>query len=288
MTQTPVINLNTARQLKHENENSENIMFPVSQVNLNDVLDTNYKASDRCAIIRTDTNEILGIHSNRYTLTPNEIVFQAIEKAIKESQSIDTNGMTIKDSVINNGSSCVRSYIFPEHNISPKVGDLTQLRIRTLNSYDGSSNLQIMFEGLRLACLNGMTTNSKFAKLRNRHVGVFDKHSLSHYLRNAVENFYQLKDKWEVMYNTPITLNMATQLIEDFTKSERLRSTLIAYFIHETKTLGSTQWALYNALTYWSTHEPVKKSSIKNQPAIELKRSNDVAGILNHQVLRVA
>ena len=32
----------------------------------------------------------------------------------------------------------------------------------------------------------------------------------------------------------------------------------------ETKTLGKTHWAAYNAMTHWSTHMPIQRKTAKN------------------------
>ena len=49
---------------------------------------------------------------------------------------------------------------------------------------------------------------------------------------------------------------------------------------------GSTVWALYNALTRWSTHAEVRPSAAHNRAAIVLDRESRVDQVIRGQAFR--
>jgi hypothetical protein len=265
------------------------IYFPVAQVTLNSIVDDAINDNKRSAIIRTDTNEILGIHSKKYKLTPNEIVFDALDRALQNSDRLDLNGMTIDDKCAEAGSRTVRTYTLPEHNVEPTKDDVTEMRFTVTNSYDGSTNLNVKVGGYRLLCLNGMVSGSAFGEYRNRHTSLFSAEEMSAYLNAAVENFLLMGERWKTMVKTPVSDAEAAAFLVKFTGGTRLTQTLMTYYVQEKQKLGANQWALFNALTYWSTHEQVKKTSLANRPIVVVEREKKVGIAINSPLfLKVA
>ena len=68
-----------------------------------------------------------------------------------------------------------------------------------------------------------------------------------------------------------------SQLMEepDVYKNRALSYLWTQYTTDEQKHLGSTHWAVYNAMTHWSTHAPAaKKTAEGNILAIKAKRTD--------------
>lgn len=273
-------------------DKQDDIFFPVSQVNLSDL--TGMKDTGLSAIVRDDTETVLAVHSKRYSLTPNEIVFNALDRIISRSPSLDTNGMTINDRVAYAGGKTVRQYTFPEHRVETQRGDFTELRLTAMNSYDGSSNLNVKMGGYRLACLNGMSSGDWFGEFKNRHTSLFNIGEMELYLQNAVENFMVLGNVWRRWAQTPTNPVEVRAWLDEFTKgSKRLSDLLFCYYERETRSMGHNLWSLYNALTFWATHETVKKSAEGNVAAIQRERDARVSKALtgkgfNNQIFKVA
>jgi len=64
--------------------------------------------------------------------------------------------------------------------------------------------------------------------------------------------------------------------------NEALEKKIFGYYRDETNSLGKTTWALYNALTYWSTHESVRTSSEGNVASIVVEREARVRRTMNN------
>ncbi len=260
-------------------EKNDDIFFPVSQVDLTDL--TGKPDTGLSAIVREDTDTVLAVHSKRYALTPNEIVFAALDKAISQSQSLDTNGMKIVDRVAYAGGKTVREITFPEHRVETLAGDFTELRLTAVNSYDGSTNLNVKMGGYRLKCLNGMAAGDWFGEFKNRHTSLFSPREMQAYLQNSLENFMTLGNVWRKWAQTPTDDAAVSVWLTDFTKgSKRMHDLLFHYWEVEKRSLGPNLWALFNALTFWSTHEQVKQSAEGNLAAIKHERERRVSKAL--------
>ncbi len=59
--------------------------------------------------------------------------------------------------------------------------------------------------------------------------------------------------------------------------NETLLKKLLGYWASERQSQGNTLWALYNAATYWATHEGVRRGSRDNLAAIVLECEARVA-----------
>lgn len=260
-------------------EPNDDIFFPVSQVNLSDL--TGKPDTGLSAIVREDTDTVLAVHSKRYALTPNEVVFNALDRIIKRSNALDTNGMDITDRVAYAGGKTVRQYTFPEHRVETRQGDFTELRLTAVNSYDGSTNLNVKMGGYRLACLNGMSSGDWFGEFKNRHTSMFSTEEMGVYLQNALNNFINLGHVWRKWAETFITPEAVRDWLFQFAKgSKRLADLLYCYYEREARSMGSTLWALFNALTFWATHEQVKKSAQANFAAAQQERDRRVSRAL--------
>lgn len=268
-------------------QKDDSIFFPVEAVQLQDILDPGrgLTAPDQQAVIRTDTNKILHIPKSRYHLTKNSDIFPLLEEGIQKS-SIDMSGMKVADSLAYDGGMTVRTYTFPGHVAEPVVGDITQLQMKVINSYNGGSQFKCFIQGMRLACLNGMVLPAGIINL----IGARHTKSLGAKLPEiiqkmvkALEIFNSQTAIWETFTQTTISDAQAIQIIQTMPgMNERLEQRLKSLWLDHKQELGATKWALYNTLTYWSTHEDIRPSAASNVSAIVLDRESKVQSVLNH------
>ncbi|MCL1142953.1 DUF932 domain-containing protein [Shewanella gaetbuli] len=294
-----VVQLNSARNVRTlHNRNvtalSDDIFFPVEQVPLAQL--TGLSDRGQTAIVRRDTNTVLAVHGKTYKLTTNESIYNGINQIIERCPTLDTNGLIIRDQTAYAGGRTVRSYIFPEHKINIGTGDVTNLRINVLNSYDGSCNLQVLVGGYRIVCANGMVVGEHLTKTSKRHTSVLDIPRVGIQIAAALNNFEKEGERWRIWAQTSITEKQAIDLIEQHVgfdkhgecKSESMRQDLINFWTDERGEIGRNLWALFNALTYWSTHADIKGASEPNRAAVIVERERKVAKTLNQPLFAVA
>jgi hypothetical protein len=291
-----VVQFSNHRNLqKSLDETTNNLFFPVKLVAAEDVA-PGFDCVGQQALIREDTNQIIKFHGANYSLVPNEEVFGHVDKLIRHQSGLDTNGMKIIDKLAYNGGRSYREYIFPEHQVRvtsgdnvPGVGDITELRISVINSYDGSSKVKVGVGGFRLVCLNGMTMGEKFGSFSSQHSKGFDPSSIAPRISCALTNFFEVGEKWKVWARTHVTDVDADRIIlATAGKSESLYKQLHIFWHNEQMKMGSSLWALYNALTYWATHHQISEKSIGNSASIVSVREARVATVLRTKLFTEA
>jgi hypothetical protein len=245
---------------------NNDLFFPVKIVPLDTVLPSGMHSSKgEQAVIRTDTNEIVKVHGARYHLIKNEDVYEDVQQTLFNHPDIDHNGVIIKDQVARAGGLSIRSYIFPEHEIKMKAGDSTQLRINVINSYDGSSGLRICTGGYRLVCSNGQIIGDAISDYRTQHTSGFARQAVEPRIAASLTNFLNTGDQWRAWVNTPVSQDQVNAVLSRIAgDSDQLFETLVSYWKKESKTLGFNKWALYNVMTFWSTHQKINDNSIAN------------------------
>lgn len=284
-----VIQLGNHRAVR-ENQDT-GIYFPVNAYPLQEVLDPakHLIAPDQQVIVREDNNKILHVPKSRFHLLKNEDIFPMLDEAIKQS-TIDMSGMQIKDTMAYGGGLTVRSYTFPAHVAEPVVGDITQLKMDVINSYNGGSQFKAHIGGMRLACLNGMVLpTGQLNLIGARHtkgLGVKLPEIVQKMIK-ALEIFNATTESWKLFSQTEISDVDATRIIQSMPQlNEKLEHRLRALWLDHKEEMGPTMWALYNTLTYWSTHEDIRSSSEGNTPAIILDRESKIERIIGGQVWR--
>jgi hypothetical protein len=262
------------------------LCFPVELVPL-ETIAPGYDGMGQQAVVRLDTQEVLKVHGSRYNLIKNEVVFGGIDDMIRHSDQLDTNGMRITDQIAYGGGRSMRTYVFPEHQVKinsgaeAREGDITQLRINIINSYNGDTNLRINVGGLRLICLNGMVVGDIFGSFRSQHTAGFRPDEIAPRIAAALDNFHQVGAKWKVWAGTECSTEMASRAISKLAgKSESLHNKLMVFWHNESVKMGNTVWALYNALTFWSTHHEIASRSQHNSSAIVQDRELRVMKVL--------
>ena len=233
------------------------------------------------AIVREDNNSIIAVHGSRYRLTKNETVYEGVDHLIRNTPALDTNGMMVRDQVAYAGGRTIRSYVFPEHEVKIGENDITQLRLNVINSYDGSTNLRICMGGYRIVCANGQVVGESFGDFASRHTGSFSIHEVAPRIAATLNNFLDVGESWKHWAITPCTDAKANAVIKKLAgKSASLTADLTLFWAEEQLKMGSTMWALFNALTYWSTHYAVNKANETNKSAIIQGREARVAAIV--------
>ena len=274
------INLANVRAIKTVSAD-DSLYFPVSMAPIEAVVDgERIYGEDFRAVVREDTGQVLAVHKTGYKLVKNADIYPAFEDALKRSQ-LDLNGMYYEDDVSYNGGRCMRSYFFPEHRVEIAPNDLVDLQLRVINSYDGSSAFQALVGAYRLLCSNGMVIGQKFSQTFGKHTQGLDINTVVRKVGNAIDVYCSQADVWSRWTKTALSDEQAIRIIDEMPNmNDKLRDHLLLLWQVEKGKLGNTKWALFNALTYWSTHTSVKQSSSANAGALVLQRETQVRRVM--------
>jgi len=236
--------------------------FPIE---MQPVFDTNGNAIDghQC-VMRTDTNDVLGVHGSRYKAVSHDDVVNSIIDGVRQANLSSDWKEDVQ--VFENGKKIRGHILFNDLTIEPSVGDYTKFKIDFFNSYDASWSFSQQASGLRLWCLNGCTTPDAVARSKYKHTSSINVEGSANKMINGVQHFMSRKEVWKSWKQTTVTDNMAETFFKrtvakGFTRQQQVTKTnekqlenLLAIWGNESGSLGQNKWALYNCLTYWATH----------------------------------
>lgn len=244
---------------------------------------------DQQCVMRTDTNEVLGVHGSRYRIVKHDDVVNSMIDALKTANV--SQDYTTKFSVVEGGRKLRGEILFNDLTVQPKVGDFVKFRISFFNSYDASWAFSQAADGLRLFCLNGCTTPQHAAQSRFKHTESINIEGSSLKMINALDTFLTQPDLWRNWMSARVTTDMA----ETFFKAtvakaytmqqagktnERQLERLLSIWGDEADQLGSNKWALYNCLTYWASHT----GDLKNPEVARRNREDAIAKAMQHKL----
>jgi hypothetical protein len=246
--------------MKHFSMNDFN--FPVEQQPIHDQLG-NIIAGHQ-AVVRTDTDQVLGVHGSRYKIVSHDDVVNSVLDGVKSADL--SNDYEVSVDVLEDGRKLRGEILFNNLTVEPAVGDYIKFRVSFFNSYDASWSFSQQANGLRLWCLNGCTTPDTVARSRYKHTASINVEGAAAKVINGLEHFKSRKDVWQSWMQT----KLEQQQVENFFKktvckaftrqqsvtktNEKQLENLLSIWSDERSSLGSNKWALYNCLTYWATH----------------------------------
>ena len=240
-------------------------------------------------IMRTDTNQVLGVHGSRYHLVPHDDVVNSIEDAVMASDI--TSDYKIKVKVIEDGRKMRGEVIFPNLTVEPQVGDIVQFRVSFFNSYDGSWSFSQSADGLRLWCMNGCTNPIGVSRSRFKHTQSINIEGAANKIKSGINTFYNNREMWQDWMGVGITDEFAESFFKKtlakapsrqqlVTKSnEKQLENLLGIWTNEKAQLGSNKWALYNCMTYWATHT----QDLRNPEVARRNREDAIAKAMTHK-----
>tara|TARA_Y100000310_G_scaffold71589_1_gene67472 strand:+ start:10562 stop:11431 length:870 start_codon:yes stop_codon:yes gene_type:complete len=256
------------------------IFFPVKTVAEIDIIDQDgrsFNSDGFQAVVNEDTGDTIGIHGSSYKLTPNAEIFPAFDEALKTS-SLDLTDLKVKDEISHDGGRTFRQYFFPAHMAAVKdSSDEIMLRLLVNTSYDGSSALKFQFGAFRMVCSNGMIVGTKFAQAYGKNTLNLKVNRIVTQLAAGIKGYLDETQQWIKWASNQITDAQATSVIQALPGiNKKLEEKLQLMWKDEKDELGATQWALFNALTYWSSHDEVRQSREANRPSIINQREERV------------
>lgn len=253
------------------------LFFPVAEER---VMVGNVQSSDHKAIVRPDTGEVLAIHGSGYNLTPNEAILTQFVKAL-ETSGLDLSGAVVQAQHSHAGARMFAKVRLPAHQVDIGGGDLVDLQMSVINSYDGWTAFKSIFGGFRLLCSNGMVIGQKMWQGYGRHTQGLDITASAQKLERVGSQYLETASVWEKWSRAPITIDQMAEVIQAVTPVEKTRTMLEEQFMRETVELGSTVWAGYNALTHWSTHTVSNRNNASNvAAAAQFQREEQVRKVL--------
>jgi hypothetical protein len=262
-------------------------------------------------VTRDDTGKVLGIVKSRYGIVHNNDIHNQLCEAIEDVMPRDAfNGNIELREVSSYGGALAEwslSFDGMARDIQQLTGSTTQLNFlaSACNSFggQGQSSVKVQIGSLDLICTNKMVSANLNASAWGHTLG-FDVKVLREFIEQEIK-IYDAKVKvWRAWAKKSITSRQAEALLNEayppsaseIAKAEKKGLTkgqatsrkmrlLMEQFEVEAETRGATVWAIYSALTNYSSHSStrftVKNSKTKDNVLATLQaRETEIAQVV--------
>ena len=248
---------------------------------------------------RTDNGINLGIVGATYGVAENaplyEMIKEGAEKALPREALRDVQ---LKEQSSHHGAFTKIELTFSGigADIRQLSGSKTQLLFKAgfTNSFNGSGAIRLYSGAIDLVCTNGCTS-AEYQKKAARHTSGFTPDIFAGFIEKQCEDFLLRVDTWRAWAQKAITPEQAERALEDAGMAGRKIKMMMEQFERESLARGRRVWALYSALTAYSSHAnlfPVRNSSVSDNVAVTLdNREREVSRIVSSdewQMLAVA
>lgn len=226
----------------------------------------------------------LNIVSGTYNLVQNVELYTHIEnEIIQRIHSDQLRDVNIIDRGAQHGRTTWREYHFPS--IARRIGNSdhqTNLGFRVVvkNGYGGSA-LHLYYGAIDFFCTNGVICGTFTSEYR-RHTKGLEIAGLAKGLDDALLQFDVMASKLSSWANVKVTNQQAMNLLRAIASSPRQFEKLNEQWLEERENRGDNKFALYSALTYYSSH------SEGNFKVRENEEHDSFANVMHERELRVA
>jgi hypothetical protein len=223
---------------------------------------------NRKAVVRTDTNQILNVVSDRYKLVTHPEAFAPILEAVEQL------GLPVKKASVttaNQGAFARIKFVLGiNDDITPD--DNVRLVLTARNSLNYESILTLSAEGLREICTNGMMApipgfSGAFAG-GGKHTTNLNVSQIMARAQAYWEGFPQMVERWQKWQQIDLAPEDFTDALLRYTNTigKKTREEIVGYYITQPDRAGAANtarhnlWEAYNAITWFASHRVKSKA----------------------------
>lgn len=222
---------------------------------------------EKIAIVREDTNTVLGIHSDGYLPYQNSELFDLLDKVSRQS------GLPLHSSGVFGGGEKVFVQLKSKDLTLP--GDRVEGYITGINSFDGSTSLGFGNSSLTISCMNTFWKAYRQLETKVKHSGSLPQRiemilkQLDVLIEDEQYNFDCIKKFGEVKVSDDVR-DLVIRKLFDIKREDRLDSPDMSTnkknkmgrfymdLTNEIDTKGDTLWGLFSGVTRYTTHSMKK------------------------------
>jgi len=237
---------------------------------------------DKMFVVREDNDQPLAVVGSKHRPTNYRKLWEPLREGLIASD-LDLTDATVQWHVVNNGAAMFADVTLKAYDFEHIIGEPTSMKMRVLNSVNGSWKYDVSAFLLRLACLNGMS-----------RVDQGTSASFKHTVNTDPEKIGDVASQWPIllesdghffnhMKKVQITSEEATALFAKFcTTTTKVESRvnkawlgrMVTLWDNYSRSIGQNGYALYNALTHYGTHSD--KSTSRGDVNAKLVRQEQI------------
>ena len=269
--------------------------------------------NDESAYLHCDPDRkglhIVGDNSSPISIVNNSYNFEGAQYSdlyrqlvgICKSSGINAEGVHVHSQMSPNGSRGLIQMTFPHYEIDIGHGDTSWFQLLARSSFDGSWPAVFQAGAIRMACTNGQIFADNVCLYKSRHTKNLNLDHARRKMVEAIKTFEIEAERWHRWKESTISDRQALEIFAKAAdcsvvaesrdiplgdllakiKNKSLKYMWNQYIVHEKQVLGDNEWAVYNALTHWSTHAPVGAKTDSNSVlTIKARQQESVRGTL--------
>ena len=272
------------------------------------------RTSSKSVIYRTDNGGELGIHGHGYKpIAPKKIVDTT--RTVMERSELNLVGLTERIRTSHDGARLIVDYNLPAHTYETGDGDTASLSLLAISSFDGTWPFMISVAAVQSACTNlQVFVSGEIAVYKAKHTQSLDIEHGANIIVKSLDVFNNERELWKAWQGTQVSDMEAFYFFADALdvkldsksfshsyspadllhklprRNENLNYIWRVYDAVYRNRLGANWWAVYNAMTDWSTHfGAVRQSSERNIASIQNERQQVIRkAIKSEPALRLA
>ena len=250
-------------------------------------------------IYNQQNNKLINVVGSKYKLEyqPTECI-NIVEEMLVNS-GLDLTGLTRRYDQSHDGGRYLTCYSLPAHAFDIGNGDENIPEVIHRNSGDGSWPFTIEAAVNRGVCANGQVLLDPWATYTAKHTRSLNPLHGAAKIAQCISTLDREKERWAAWKEQSISdmeafkifakaskfkVDPTMSLQEIFSsktwlngRTKDIKFLWNQYINKEVPALGSNEWAVYNAMTHWSTHaEGNTKSSIKNIASTRIDRRESI------------
>jgi len=240
----------------------------------------NYKAVVR--MIGNDPVQI-GMVGRGYKVLRMKPLCQKIESEMcKAMGHTELQDVKVKDQIAYHGSMLFRQYIFPKLKVDITGRSDSTFRVIIGNSYDGSSTFKMYSGSINSFCTNGQI-DGIFDMVAKRHTSGLSIPNMADMIRKSIDVFFNKAETYIQWVDKRINSTQAEIAIKAIPNISELKAgRILDQYFEEVLEHGPNVWALYNAATYYASHDDgafeVRDTANDTTAAVLLNREKQIRG----------
>ena len=272
-----------------------------------------YKQSSKSVIYRSDNGAELGVHGDGYKAVPPKHMID-VTRDILERSDLCLNNIRERIDTSHDGARTFVQYTLPEHTYETGDGDTAALSLLALTSTDGTWPFMISAAANQWACTNKQVfVTGAVSIYKAKHTQALDIEHGGRVITKSLAVFEQERELWRAWQQLEQTDRLAFDFFartlkatkalelsveghqpEDILNKMPRRNTSLEYMWNKytsvyRKRLGNNFWAVYNAMTDWSTHaETARKSTMVNIASVKNQRHEAIRSAIVSSEMRQA
>lgn len=210
--------------------------------------------ADRVCIFSSDHQVLHGVVSSRYKVVDHG---QVLIDSLASLERVIGQRPEIRITSLNSGGRMRASVKLPGiPKLEVGVGDLIDVTLDFINSYDGLQRFQTTLGAFRLVCSNGMMIGKRFGGFTARHLPgtTIEAGMLDQRIKALIEQAARLPMLWNMWSDDMVQYDEAEKLLTPHFSKKYLVTAL-----DETR-FPKSKWDLYNEMTFESSHRTKTES----------------------------